>query len=385
MRAAILLVVLAVGALATDMPSHISLPPYYEVRGSHYDAFYDLGTIVSESVKYRHANDPTLQTVLIPFYKSSEGRAVYDAFLNNNNATFPDYVREMEGLAAGAGVPFYEVFLENLFEEFSYFTPKATSLLRKPLHCSDYAVKNEGFAGVGHNEDGSPQDLNHTTIVHFVIEDEATNTLISDFTTYIYAGHLPTAAWGFNEHGVAFTMNYVAPAEAIEGGIARIFIARDLFQAVNIEDAFGRILRDDYSCGHNYQLMDVTARRVYNVEVAPHGENHIMELRDGDSHFHANMYLTLNISQISSPSSLHRQARAAVLPAPKTGDDILGVLGDYGDKDFPLYQHGGDSDQLWTLNTVLFDLDARTATIYIGNPLLGKVWSKLNVPSGDRN
>lgn len=51
-----------------------------------------------------------LRDVYLKLYETPEGRQVYDETLASVRANFPQYVREMEGVAAGAEVDFYKVW-----------------------------------------------------------------------------------------------------------------------------------------------------------------------------------------------------------------------------------------------------------------------------------
>ena len=55
-----------------------------------------------ESFKYFHET-------LLPAYKTEAGRAAYDKTLACLNENFPHYVRELQGTADGAQVPFHHV------------------------------------------------------------------------------------------------------------------------------------------------------------------------------------------------------------------------------------------------------------------------------------
>lgn len=44
-------------------------------------------------------------------YKTDAGRAIYDKTLANMKKKFPYYVKEIQGIADGAKVPFYQVSL----------------------------------------------------------------------------------------------------------------------------------------------------------------------------------------------------------------------------------------------------------------------------------
>ena len=50
---------------------------------------------------------------------------------------YPLYMKELEGMAAGSGVPFAQLFINNLSEEFG----DSVSLQRSGAdHCSDYSM-----------------------------------------------------------------------------------------------------------------------------------------------------------------------------------------------------------------------------------------------------
>lgn len=51
---------------------------------------------------------PLVETYL-PLYETPEGRAIYEETLACVNEQFPQYVREIQGTADGAKVPFYKV------------------------------------------------------------------------------------------------------------------------------------------------------------------------------------------------------------------------------------------------------------------------------------
>lgn len=50
-----------------------------------------------------------LNETFLPLYESTSGRKVYDETLASVKVNFPQYVRELEGTADGAKVPFHKV------------------------------------------------------------------------------------------------------------------------------------------------------------------------------------------------------------------------------------------------------------------------------------
>ena len=62
-------------------------------------------------------------------------------------------------------------------------------------------------------------------------------------------------------------------------------------------------------------------------------------------------YLHSNVPQYSDPSSLHRLARAKELPQPNNVSDILSLLGDTSDPNYPIYRTATGPDGAATLAT----------------------------------
>ena len=72
-----------------------------------------------------------------------------------------------------------------------------------------------------------------------------------------------------------------------------------------MNDAIDKITRPNQAAGHNYQLMEFTSKKIFNIEVASFNRYTIKELfvvpqsRDNDvdnnvqAFFHANQYQTL--------------------------------------------------------------------------------------------
>jgi hypothetical protein len=50
-----------------------------------------------------------LKEIVLPAYESKEGRDIYEKSLNLCTTTFPGYVQEIQGMADGSGIPFYQV------------------------------------------------------------------------------------------------------------------------------------------------------------------------------------------------------------------------------------------------------------------------------------
>ncbi|GFR50973.1 hypothetical protein Agub_g13296, partial [Astrephomene gubernaculifera] len=112
---------------------------------------------------------------------------------------------------------------------------------------------------------------------------------------------------------------------------------------------------------------------LWNVEVGPGGAHDTRPLGPRDWYFHANAYMRLKEDQKIDNSSLHREARAAQYDMPTNAVQVLDLLGDTADPDFPIYRTGDYGGLVYTLCTALYDLVGGTLTVYEGNPREGAV------------
>ncbi|XP_024528276.1 uncharacterized protein LOC9630912 isoform X1 [Selaginella moellendorffii] len=328
-----------------------------------YEMGLAIGKRFSAMIERRLEQDPLVRSQLVPFSRTSDGEQLVDDLSATNRNAFPRYWDELRGIADGSGASFLELLLLNLRKEIFPFLPtevaKARDVNLEAVECSDILVCRPDLTVVAHNEDADVSVEGHAFLLHAVLPHGVS------FFAYTYAGELPTCAFGFNSFGVAFTLNAVplAPSETVRGGVGRNFVSRDLLEAKDFTDALKRIQNPTLSAGHCYNLLDINAKMIFNVETASKQRFTYLQISEAP-YFHANMYLRLDVSQVSNDSSLHREKRAAEMPK-NSLEEILAVLGDGSDELYPIYMAG---PKLCTLVTVVFDASSRTMTLYHGNP-----------------
>ncbi|CAN1254214.1 hypothetical protein LINPERPRIM_LOCUS8571 [Linum perenne] len=298
---------------------------------------YQMGLLIGKRfgnmIRSRLSTDLILQNQLLPFAQTPQGQHLITTLSENNKNKFPRYWDELLGTAAGSGVPVLDVILINFRKEILPFLPKTVSTpyyLDTPDDCSD-----ESFLAV------------HTD---------------------------------FKRIGQAFTLNSVPPSEheIVKGGIGRNFVSRDLLEATSMTDALKIIHSCEVSVGHCYNLIYMPERKILNVETASKKRVSVYEV-GSIPFFHANMYLHLQVDQVQDDNSKSRQERAAVLQK-RSKEDFLSILGDMEAKRFPIYMNG---PTLYTLCTVLIDLDKQTLSIIKGNPKDGEISHVFSVSSAD--
>ncbi|KAJ0049002.1 hypothetical protein Pint_15050 [Pistacia integerrima] len=348
-----------------------------------YQMGFLIGQRFSNLIRSRLARDLILQNQLLQFAGAPESRSFIEAISENNRNKFPRYWDELLGTAAGCGVSVLEIILINFRKEILPFISKneISSNVDSADDCSDVLVVNDSMAIAAHNEDANAALVGHT----YVIKCELSNGL--SFMAYTYAGELPSCAFGFNSHGLAFTLNSVPPAEdeIVAAGIGRNFISRDLLEATSIDDALTVRTYQSFTSHlleFKLNIADIKTRQILNVETA--SRNRVSVHNIGPTpFFHANMYLHLEVQQFSTKvqdeNSISRQKRATVLPK-RSKDDFLSLLGDTNHPEYPIYMIG---PTLYTLCTAVINLDEQILTIIEGNPKKGEVSHVFSMSSED--
>lgn len=325
----------------------------YEFEGSHQEIGRAIGRTFGKQIGRTLAHNSELQNKFLPYHRTTAGQAHYEQLLTLHKQTYPDYVAELQGVAAGAEQPFEQLFIINLRGEYRGYAAED-----ELIGCSTCSLLTEQAAVLAHNEDGNPIYADALYLVRVHLPHKPT------FTALCYPGFLPGNALGFNEHGLCHTVNNVSPID-IQTGKGRHFIARSIFEAQTLNEAIGKVTTHGRAAGFNYTLASISERRLINVEVGP-TTHHKREING--CYFHANHYQELDIPQWIGASSAARITRCQALLNNKlqSAADVLAVLRDQSNEALPIFRNAGHTDPLATLATAVFDLDAQTFTLHAG-------------------
>ncbi|XP_045616266.1 beta-alanyl-dopamine/carcinine hydrolase [Procambarus clarkii] len=365
-----------------DMGRRNALPVLY-TSGTYYEVGYDVGRTFRGIIEDFLATCKDLHEDFLPAYETSEGRAAYDLTLASLQENFPQYVRELQGTADGAHVPFHKLMLLHMDQ----IVPKNSGKARSSgtNGCSAVCVNHEGQVLLGHTEDALPENLNHTYMVSAHIteaEPQGKWGIRSEgFTAYCYPGHLPGYCMGYNHHGLVYSINALYPQTVLAGKTPRHFLCRALLSAKTMEKA-QQILRDrgtgsaDGFCVNMSFTMQEGDHLFHNAEVGPAVNSNesplsILTISPGEHLLHTNKYLRLSIPEVdglSIKSSNHRHTRALECCAPETRATLLALLSDTHDVTYPFFREGGEPDFVKTVAVGVFDLLEKTWAIWMKNP-----------------
>lgn len=264
-------------------------------------------------------------------------------------AAWPRYVREIEGIADGAGIAFDTVFLWNCRGDL----PGGGDRAHRPEAAGSTTLtipaRGARLGFIAHNEDDDPMLRGHCRIVD-VRPDEGPG-----FVSFCSPGLLPGHAFAVNRAGLVQTVDDLG-AEDQAIGVPRHLVSRAVLDCERLDTAVSTIAHAVRAGGFHHGLGCAGDRRILSVEAPASG---CAVGAVGVANAHANHLLDerlAHVPQVIDPSSRSRQARADALIAGGAvdEDDPLCVLGDVGGS-LPIHRREKDAgDPGFTLATAMF-------------------------------
>jgi len=392
-----LLALLGLGLVAQPQPctQHADAVATVSARAA---SNFELGRAVGRATRTQIATRLAAReaTAALAFAATPAGTALVAQLLANANATFPHFVAELDGLAAGAGVAFADVFVLNALDELETVMPPwpPGPDSARIGHCSDVLVgPPAGSAGAraprlaAHNEDAEVSEFGAMFLLEATVPIAEPPGQVLSFSAFMYAGTLPSGAFAFNGFGVYFSTNALFPLSLDTGGVPRSFVHRHVLEATSVTDAAARLAASRVACGFSINLGGVGAALaageapLRNVEMSAVLPASTHAVGAGDVYYHANSYIHSATPQFDDVSSDARLARMAQLPAPQWPSAQAGasvLLGDTLNATYPIFRAGELPDCCATVMTMAINVavdeasgeEVGTLSLLPNNPLL---------------
>ncbi|XP_061392311.1 beta-alanyl-dopamine/carcinine hydrolase [Musca vetustissima] len=370
---------------AKNIPRRQAIPILY-TRGTHYDVGFDMGRTFASMIKNFLLLSGPLNDVYLPLYATEKGKNAYNETLETVKNSFPQYIRELEGVADGAQVEFHKLFLLHMDDILPQSVKHLNTIKKQPVGCSTIIVNNDKERVLGHTEDALTETLNHYYfVVAHIINDTPQgkyNVKEERFMSLCYAGHLPGYTMNYNHHGLVFSINTLSAEVLRSGKTPRHFITRALLSADSTDQAM-KIIRDagvgaGDGCSINMCFINDPSNLCYNIEMAPTEGNskestlNIRKIEKGDHSYHANKYERIEIeqgNQIMIDSSVSRMNTFSTYEPAKSKQDVINMLGDCSGGEHCVFRENNSLDQeVKTIAIGIFDLNERTVALYSDNP-----------------
>ena len=275
------------------------------------------------------------------------------AYLAFSQAVYPQYLEELEGLAAGADVPFDEVFL-SMCEEL--WEPGVWG-----KGCTDLAARGpatlSGSTLVAHTNDLAANAEERLVILKFQAGSEPEILAVS-------SGGIAISA-GYNAAGISLTGNQVNSND-VRQGVPRLLVVRAILGSPSLSQAMDHCLLPQRASSYNNIIADGSGE-VYSMEgsatdcAALYIENDILA--------HANHYVSplmrrFELDPSSISNSIIRCNRAGYLLRKNFGkitpELLKTLLADHAGYPTSICKHGIHSV---TVFSIIIHLETLTAWI----------------------
>lgn len=232
-------------------------------KGDAFSIGFTLGRATASGFRERVVGTEEFQAL----YARWCGSEYLQALESAARAAYPHIVREIEGIAEGAGQDFETVFLWNCRGDLRL--PEHVSPVTKAVAavgCTTLLIPSEGDAPaiIAHNEDGAAGFLGGCMWVE-VEPDEGLA-----WNSFMYPGMLPGHTFGLNEAGIVQTVNHIS-AQDFQPGVPRQVICRAILNTGSMDEAVEILKRTDRASGFHHNLGDAKTRRLASVEAPASG------------------------------------------------------------------------------------------------------------------
>ncbi|HKE40154.1 MAG TPA: C45 family peptidase [Casimicrobiaceae bacterium] len=306
---------------------------YLTISGSPHEAGQALGRFGADAV-HRHLLASRDWASVMQWRGSAQARAMASLVRER----FPCVWAELEGLAAGLGLPFDDVFLWNARGDVGAMVPEG---------CTTVQLPGADARRIVHNEDGDPGFGDHCAIAECAIGGSPR------FAGFIYPGSLPGHTFAVSDGGLAMTVNNLRLLH-VEPGVPRMVLTRALLDVTGLPAALALLRDAPHAGGFHVTLAHRASGELASVEF---GAGFCSVHTVGAPSLHANHAIhpeARDRPQIITGSSEHRQLRGNRLlaDAAAAAPEPLVILADRGDSKFPIHRDDpADSDGENTLAT----------------------------------
>ena len=193
---------------------------YYEFPEK--DAAYEIGRLMGACIRETVADVPD---ELSPQMQKALARS---------HEAFPQYVREIEDRARGAGIPFNKMFYYIAGYDLFTRVPSAPKEAPDVEHCSDVMIRRaDGTVLMGHNEDNA-----HTAEDSFIVKHITDDGWYAELAIpEALAG--ATAMW--NSKGIALGCNAIIGDRLAEDNLPTLLLARSFADCGSIAEIIEQV------------------------------------------------------------------------------------------------------------------------------------------------
>jgi len=318
-----------------------------EISGDAYQVGHGLGEAAARTIHETVLNVERFKLLKRDWSASDRLKSLLTA----TRQAYPEFLREIEGIARGAGADFDDIFLWNCRGDFPGGGDQSPA---EAAGCTTVMIPANGTqaAIIAHNEDDQAELDGHC----FLASVRPSHGL--GFFSFYSPGLLPGHTFAVNDAGLVQTINHIRPHDQV-AGIPRHIIARAVLASTDLDGALAILSRRDRASGFHHNLGQAGSEGLLSVE-APASMCVVRHITSAAVHSnHLVFPECADIGQEVADSSASRQRRAEALISDGAleGRDALVVLGDQAQADLPICRkRRGGTDPGYTLATAVFEV-----------------------------
>ena len=344
--------------------------PYLKVRGSYQEIGFQIGRHFRDSIRTVINLRSDWHNHLLQILESPKGKQLSEELRRLTNKHFPHLLKEIEGLADGAGFHFRAIWAITIKSELGAFEAENPG-------CSTIVNNQLNQHWLFHNEDG--HNAYHECM--FVVQVSPPSGV--DFISMVYPGTLTGNGPSMNRYGVIQTTNFISSTKS-HVGLPRYILGRAILEARSLEEAVQIATMEPRSYPYHHNLASVSEKKYLSVETTPKAQ--LVYQPDG-IYFHTN-HLLQPITRASHPyedadyvngssRSRYRVIESGVKRLRKQPSlkvtDFLQILSSHRSAPYSPCRHPMGDVQGRTLGTAFFNLEKGVFRLYRGNPCIAVV------------
>ncbi|MCK4358466.1 MAG: hypothetical protein KAW92_06940 [Candidatus Cloacimonetes bacterium] len=334
-----------------------------EVRGSYEQIGYQIGKVFGANIRQIIQRRSGWHSKLINILNNNKGRHFSKELLRLTQKHFPHILKEVKGMADGAGVDFNHLWVMCIKSELlahDYNTPG----------CSSIFYQDNGKVWLFHNEDG------HAAYDGLMFVVKVLPPSGVSFISQVYPGIITGNGPSLNIKGVIQTTNYIGSTRS-EIGIPRYVIGRAILEAKNAKEAVEIAIMQPRAYPYHHHIGSMVDQSYFSIETTPDSTqvkepkglyfhtNHLIFKRTQNYKYEDNEYK--NTSSISRYEVIEEKLKTLDLHQTKP-EDLLEILSSHQNAPYSPWRHPQGDIRGMTLGTAFFDLREGIFRLYKGNP-----------------
>ena len=326
--------------------------PYLEIKGTN----YEVGRAIGEMFRGKIQETIEDRERIIPHYQLYRTKS--EAYAKAAQKHYPLLMKELQGMADGAQIPFIDLFFHNCPEAYDkeLLIEWDREMAETEEHCTTVVSFNEKGSLVGHNEDWGIESLDELFILKATIRE-------TTFLGLNYASFLAGTSASLNNWGLVQCINDLYQETNI--GVPKCFVSRAILDCKTLDEAINVTVNTKRASGYNHFL--VQGDNVWDIEIAGHDID--IQKHNKTPYTHTNHCISkhmLEYQLFSTKSSRARFERASELVRnDMTFDDIKTLLSDTKNKQFPICRENT------TIGSIIIEPEKQTMHVCYGMPSTG--------------